>query len=375
MDLKKIKIAVLPGDGVGPEVVQQAVKVLDAVGQRFDRFFEYCYGDIGASSMAQFGEPLPEFTLNACREADAILFGAIGHPHFDRDASAAVRPEQGLLKLRKELELYADLSPVKSFPGFTHLSPMRPDHIHNVDLLIVRELTGGIYFGERGRSADCRHAYDTCTYNVDEITRIAHVGFTEAHKRRGKLTLVDKSNVLETGRLWREVVHDLHALHYSDIELEYLYADNAAVQLIMRPHDFDVLLTSNLIGDILSDESSLLVGSLGLLPSASLGEKIGLFEPVHGAYPEAARRDIANPIATILSAALLLDYLQLHLEANAVRKAVNRVLQKGLGTPDLNPIIELGCQEMGDMVAHLVEDTELVGIREEKIKERVSTII
>ncbi len=375
MNITKTKLAVLPGDGIGPEVTQQAVKVLDAVGQRFGHHFEYCYADMGAVAIDHYGNPLPDFTLEACRGADAVLFGAIGDPRFDNDPSAPVRPEQGLLRLRKELGLFANLRPVRMFPGLEHLSPLRPERIAGVDLLIVRELTGGIYFGERGRSDDRRSAYDSCAYSTEEIERIAHIAFNEARQRRGKLTLVDKANVLETSRLWREVIKVLHAEFYSDVEVDYLFVDNAAMQLILQPAQFDVILTENMFGDILSDESSVLAGSLGLLPSSSIGSGVGLFEPIHGSYPQAKGRDIANPLAAILSAAMLLDHLGRRAEADAVRYAVNRVLAKGLGTPDLRPAIQLGTQEMGDMVAHLVEDTEEVGLREEKIKARVSTII
>lgn len=375
MDIQKIKIAVLPGDGIGPEVVQQAVKVLDAVGQRFDHFFEYCYADVGAIAIDRTGDPLPEFSLSTCKQADAVLFGAIGDPKYDNDPSAKVRPEQGLLRLRKSLGLFANIRPVSLYDGLAHLSPLRSERIQGVDLVIVRELTGGIYFGERGRSQDGQQSFDTCSYSRQEIERIAHIGFREAKQRRGKLTLIDKANVLETSRLWREVVRQLHAEHYQEVELDFLFVDNAAMQLIINPAQFDVMLTGNMFGDILSDESSVLAGSLGLLPSASKGTGIGLFEPVHGSYPQAVGKDIANPIATIASAAMLLDHIKLHTEAQTIRMAIRRVLAKGLGTPDLKPQVQLGCQELGDIVAHLVEDAEDVGIREEKISERISTII
>lgn len=374
MKARKIKLAVLAGDGIGPEVTEQAIKVLDAVGHRFNHHFEYCYADVGAIAIDRTGDPLPEPTLDACRNADAILFGAIGHPRYDNDPKAKVRPEQGLLKLRKSLGLYANLRPVISYDSLLGLSPLREERIRGVDMLIVRELTGGLYFGERGRSADGNTAYDTCTYSREEIERIAHVGFKSAQNRRNKLTLVDKANVLESSRLWREVVQELSS-EYPSVAVDYLFVDNAAMQLILNPAQFDVILTENMFGDILSDASSVIGGSLGLLPSASIGAQVGMFEPIHGSYPQATGKDIANPLAAILSAGMLLDHLELHDEANAVRGAVGQLINKGLGTEDLKPNIRLGCSETGDMVAHLLEDNVQFSLRRQMVNERASTII
>ncbi len=367
------KIAVLPGDGIGPEVTEQAVKVLDAIADRYDHHFEYCFADVGADAIDKTGSPLPEFTLEACLNADAILFGAIGHPRYDNDPKAKVRPEQGLLRLRRELALFANIRPVKVYPRLLHLSPLRPERVEGVDFVIYRELTGGIYFGEKGRQGD--EAYDRCTYSRQEIERIARPAFAKAARRRGKLTLVDKANVLETSRLWRETVMAL-SVEYPQVSVDFMYVDNAAMQLIQHPQQFDLILTSNMFGDILSDEASVIVGSMGLLPSASIGSANGLFEPIHGSYPQAAGKDIANPMAAMLSAAMMLDWFDLTEEARTVREAVRLVLDKGLGTPELNPRISCSCSQIGDMVSHLVlEPEERFDLKEEQIKATVSTII
>ncbi len=371
---KKIKIAVLDGDGIGPEVVDQAKKVLDAIAHRFGHIFEYCHAPVGATAIDQTGEPLPAATLDACLEAEAILFGAIGHPKYDNDPSAVVRPEQGLLQLRKSLGLFANLRPVTIYPSLKDLCPLRPERIEGVDMLIVRELTGGIYFGKRGREDEGKTAYDTCTYTYEEVERIVRLAFVEAGKRRKKLTLVDKANVLESSRLWREVVQTV-APEYPEIEVNYMFVDNAAMQLILNPAQFDVIVTSNMFGDILSDASSVLAGSLGMLPSASIGVHTSLFEPIHGSYPQVAGEDRANPLATILSSAMLLDSLNLTEEATLVRTAVEQVLAKGLGTEDIRPTIQCSCSELGDIVAHLIEDEEAPGIRTEQLHHRLSTII
>lgn len=372
--MKKIKIAVLDGDGIGPEVVEQGKKVMEAVAHRFGHHFEYCHALVGAIAMDHTGDPLPEETLDTCLAADAVLFGAIGHPKYDNDPSAKVRPEQGLLRMRKELGLYANLRPVTIYPALRELAPLRPEKLEGVDMLFVRELIGGIYFGERGRSEDRRTAYDTCTYSYEEVERIGHLAFEQAGLRRGKLTLVDKANVLESSRLWREVIQQM-SRQYPDIEVDYLFVDNAAMQLIVNPAQFDVVVTSNMFGDILSDEASVLAGSLGLLPSASIGLHTSIFEPIHGSYPQAAGLDKANPLATILSVAMLFDNLSLHQEAIAIRESVQKILNKGLGTEDIKPHITIGCNEMGDLVAHLVEDAEAPALRTEKITDRISTII
>lgn len=369
----KKKIAVLPGDGIGPEVIEQGIKVLDAVADRFGHYFEYCYADMGAIAIDLFGTPLPQTTIDTCLNADAVFLGAIGHPKYDNDPNAKVRPEQGLLKIRKELGLFANLRPVTTYSNLLHLSPLKEENIAGVDILILRELTGGIYFGEKGRSADGKSAYDTCRYEVSEIERISRLAFDYAKNRRKKVTLVDKANVLESSRLWRETVMKL-AGDYPDIELDTMFVDNAAMQLIQYPKQFDVMLTSNMFGDILSDEASVIAGSMGLLPSASIGVATSLFEPIHGSYPQATGKDIANPMATILSAAMMLESFELHQEAATIRNAVQYILEKGIGTPELKPAITYGCSKIGDILAHIVSDEEH-SIKAEKMNEGISTII
>lgn len=349
-----IHIALLPGDGIGPEVTEQAVKVLDTIALRFGHHFTYTTADVGAIAIERHGDPLPDATLQICLGADAILFGAIGHPRFDNDPSAKVRPEQGLLRLRKSLGLFANIRPVSVYPTLAHLSPLKTEKVTGVDFVIFRELTGGIYFGDRQRTD--YDAFDVCSYSAPEIERIARQAFLYARNRRGKLTLVDKANVLDTSRLWRSIVTEMAASEFPDVRFEWMYVDNAAMQIIQFPADFDVILTENMFGDILSDEASVLPGSLGLLPSASTGEHTALFEPIHGSYPQAAGRDIANPVAAILSAAMLLDHFNLHSEADAVHQAVRSVLEAGMGTPDLKPEKTLGCKEMGQKVVDLLTE-------------------
>lgn len=302
--------------------------------------------------MRQGLDPYPEETHRICSEADAILFGAIGDPIYDNNPDARVRPEQGLLAMRKKLGLYANLRPVKMFPELLDLSPLKEERILGADLLVVRELTGGLYFGEpRELRNNGTVAVDTCVYSVEEIERIAHVAFKLASQRRKKVTLVDKANVLETSRLWRRVVTPL-ALQYPDVELDYMFVDNCAMQLIINPKRFDVILTENLFGDILSDEASVISGSIGLLPSASIGDKVPLFEPIHGSYPDGAGKNIANPLATILSAAMLLRTgLNLSAEADAVEAAVEETIRKKVLTWDLNRENPAKTSEVGDFVA------------------------
>ncbi|MEI6410185.1 MAG: 3-isopropylmalate dehydrogenase [Bacteroidota bacterium] len=344
-------IAVLSGDGIGPEVTEQAMKALNAVASRFGHTFHYTHADVGAIAIDKHGDPLPQATLDVCLASDAILFGAIGHPKYDNDPTAPVRPEQGLLRLRKSLGLFANIRPVTLYPTLAHLSPLKPEKVAGVDMVIYRELTGGIYFGEKGKTADS--AYDNCVYTVTEIERIARPAFEAARTRRKQVTLVDKANVLETSRLWRATVQRI-AADYPDVTLDWMYVDNAAMQLIQYPAHFDVVLTENMFGDILSDEASVLVGSMGLLPSASVGEKTSLFEPIHGSYPQAAGKDIANPMAAILSAAMLLDSFGLVTEANTVRDAVRETLEAGIGTEDLKATTIFGCSKIGDFVAEKV---------------------
>jgi len=335
-------------------VINQAVKALKAVGSRFDHTFHFQQALVGAAAIRATGDPLPEQTLAVCRDADAILFGAIGDPEFDQNPSAKVRPEQGLLRLRKEMGLFANIRPVELYDSLSERSPLRKDRIQGTDMVVYRELTGGIYFGEKGRSSDGKLAFDTCEYSIEEIERISRMAFEAARRRKKKCTLVDKANVLETSRLWREIVQSI-AKEYSDIETEYLFVDNAAMQLIQRPNQFDVLLTENMFGDILSDEASVLTGSLGLLPSASVGDKTALFEPVHGSYPEAAGKDIANPIATILSAAMMLDHFELFEEAARIRTVVRVLMDNDVVTMDLNPHSFVSCSKIGDVVGVLIE--------------------
>ncbi len=345
-------IAVLPGDGIGPEVTAQAIQVLQAVCDRFGHTFTYRYADVGAIAIERHGDPLPEATLDTCLGADAILFGAIGHPRFDNDPSAPVRPEQGLLRLRKSLGLFANIRPVTLYPSLLHLSPLKEEKVRGVDFVIYRELTGGIYFGDKGQTPN--GAYDHCVYTAAEIDRISRLAFEHARRRRNKVTLVDKANVLETSRLWRKVVTALAASDYPDVTLDWMYVDNAAMQIIQFPAAFDVVLTENMFGDILSDEASVLAGSLGMLPSASVGEKTALFEPIHGSYPQAAGQDIANPVAAILSAAMMLEHFGLAEEAATVREAVQATLEAGIATADLQTGKASRCSEVGQAEAGMI---------------------
>ncbi len=328
------KIGVLPGDGIGPEIVEQAKKVMDAIASKYNHTFEYTYAPVGATAIDKTGDPYPEATHEVCMNSDAVLFGAIGDPKYDNDPKAKVRPEQGLLAMRKKLGLYANIRPVATFPSLISKSPLRTDIVEGADLLVVRELTGGIYFGEKGRSEDLKKAFDTCTYTTEEIERIVNLAFSYAKKRNKRLTVVDKANVLATSRLWRETAQAMEADH-KDIEVDYMFVDNAAMQLIQWPKKFDVIVTENMFGDIISDEASVITGSLGLLPSASVGIHTSVFEPIHGSYPQAAGKDIANPVATVLSAAMLLESLDLLDEAQAIRDVVNKSLDAGVVTVDI----------------------------------------
>jgi 3-isopropylmalate dehydrogenase len=336
-----VRIILLPGDGIGPEIVSATRRVLDALGE-----FDYDERVIGGASIDADGVALTDEVLDACRASDAVLLGAVGGPKWDTTDPSAPRPEQGLLGLRKGLGLYANLRPVKPSPALLGASPLREERIAGTDLLVVRELTGGIYFGESGRDGD--RAHDDCAYTVAEIERIARVGFDAARRRSGRVTSVDKANVLETSRLWRETVVRV-AAEYEDVELDHMLVDNAAMQLVANPTRFDVIVTENLFGDILSDEAAMLTGSLGMLPSASLGAAgPGVFEPVHGSAPDIAGQGIANPLATFLSAALMLRHgLDMSTEADALDAAVEAVLQRGLRTPDLaNGSDTVGTEEM-----------------------------
>ena len=338
-----MKIAVLPGDGIGPEVIAAALRVLNALSLPGMTLFE---GDVGGIAYRRHGLPLPAETTEMAKAADAVLFGAVGDPEFDTLARN-LRPEQAILGLRKELELFANLRPAAGWPGLEDLSPLRPDLARGIDLLVVRELTGDVYFGakgERRREDGNRQGWDEMVYGEHEIRRIAHTAFRAAQARRGELTSVDKANVLETSRVWREVVIEV-AREYSDVRLTHMYVDNAAMQLVRSPGQFDVILTGNLFGDILSDQASACVGSIGLLPSASLGERqtdygtFGLYEPIHGSAPDIAGQGKANPLATILSLAMLLRHsLGREAEAGRIERAVAAILAGGLRGADLGGV-------------------------------------
>ena len=346
-------ITTLPGDGIGPEVVAEGVRVLQAVATRYGHTFTFEEGLIGGCAIDATGAPLPPATLAACRRADGVLMGAVGGPRWS-DPTAPVRPEQGLLGLRKELGLFANLRPVHVYPALVTASPLRPGRLTGVDLVVVRELTGGIYFGPRKEATDDDPAaYDTMTYTAAEVRRIAHVAFRLARRRRGRVTSVDKANVLACSRLWRRVVAEV-AAEYLEVTLEHVLVDAAAMHLLRRPADFDVLLTANMFGDILTDEVSMLAGSMGMLPSASLAEgRFGVYEPIHGSAPDIVGQGVANPLATILSAAMLLGHsLGLEQEALAVETAVEAVLAAGYRTPDIREegATLVGTEEMGRQV-------------------------
>jgi 3-isopropylmalate dehydrogenase len=368
------KIAVILGDGIGPEVTQQSIKVLNSIAKQFGHQFHYSYGLMGADAIDKTGSPLPDETLEVCLNSDAVLFGAIGHPKYDNDPTAKVRPEQGLLKLRKELQLFANIRPVSTYTALHHLSPLKTQQLEGVDFVIYRELTGGIYFGKKEVNADYTEASDLCIYNKDEIARIAHLAFHSAQQRRKKLTLVDKANVLETSRLWRKVVQEI-AADYPDVAVDYLFVDNAAMQVILNPRQFDVVLTENMFGDIISDEASVISGSLGLLPSASVGTTTALFEPIHGSYHQAAGKDIANPIGSILSAAMLLDHFKMYEEANLVRAAVAWTLNSKFVTKDIDPFNYYFTSTIGDLVGDFVTEKNPADINLANIELRKSTLI
>lgn len=346
------KIAVLAGDGIGPEIVDQGIKVMKAIGKKYNHSFEFTEGLVGACAIDAVGDPFPEETFQLCMDSDAVLFGAIGDPKYDNDPKAKVRPEQGLLAMRKKLGLYANIRPVTTFKSLIHKSPLRTDLVEGADFVVIRELTGGIYFGEpRGRSEDQTKAFDTCTYTKEEVERITKLGFEYAAKRNKRLTVVDKANILATSRLWRETVQEMEP-DYKDIEVDYMFVDNAAMQIIQWPKKFDVMVTENMFGDILSDEASVITGSLGLLPSASVGVHTSVYEPIHGSYPQAAGKDIANPIATILSVAMLLEgSLDLTEEAQAIRDAVDKSMEVGIVTEDISEGKAYKTSEVGDWLA------------------------
>src|SRR5665647_832005 len=334
--MSKKHILIVPGDGIGQEVTAVGKKVLDAIAAKFNHEFTYDDALIGHVAIEATGDPLPDETLAKMKNADAVLFGAVGHPKYDNDPSAKVRPEQGLLKMRKDLGLYANIRPVTTFPSLIHKSPLRADLVEGADFMCIRELTGGIYFGRpQGRAEDGNTAYDTCIYTREEVERILHLAYKYAGQRNKKVTIVDKANVLATSRLWRQIGQEI-APQYPEIETEFMFVDNAAMRIIQWPKSFDVMVTENLFGDILTDEASVITGSLGMLPSASIGIHTSVFEPIHGSYPQATGKNIANPLATILSAALMFEYAFGMIEEGAViRAAVTASMEAGIVTEDI----------------------------------------
>ncbi len=331
----KLNIALLAGDGIGPEVIEQAVKVSNAIAKKFNHEINWTPALTGAAAIDAVGEPYPDETHEICKNADAVLFGAIGHPKYDNDPSAKVRPEQGLLKMRKKLGLFANVRPTFTFPSLIDNSPLKRERIEGTDLVFLRELTGGIYFGEKGRRQGGDIAFDNCVYSRAEVTRLAKKGFELAMTRSKKLCCVDKANVLETSRLWRETVQAMEK-DYPEVEVSYEFVDAVAMRLVQWPNSYDVLITENLFGDILTDEASVISGSMGLMPSASMGAKVSLFEPIHGSYPQATGKNIANPLATVLSAAMMFETaFGLQEEGQAIRDVVNKSLAQGVVTEDL----------------------------------------
>ncbi len=350
----EFKIAVLSGDGIGPEIVEEAKKVMNAIAQKFNHVFNYEFGFVGATAIDETGNPFPDETFKLCMKSDAVLFGAIGDPKYDNNPKAKVRPEQGLLEMRKKLGLFANVRPITTFKSLINKSPLKPELIDNVDFIVIRELTGGIYYGEiRGRTEDGTKAFDTNVYSKDEISRVTKLAFEYALKRGKKLTAIDKANVLATSRLWRETVQET-AVDYPDVDVNFLLVDNAAMQLIQWPKQFDVVVTENMFGDILTDEASVITGSLGMLPSASVGIHTSVFEPIHGSYPQATGKNIANPVGTILSAAMLLESLNLIKEANLVKEAVEQSLEAGIVTEDVSKDNPSKTNEVGDWLSNYI---------------------
>lgn len=342
----KLKIAVLPGDGIGPEISRVGVDVMKAVAERFGHEFEFNYGLAGAAAIRATGNPFPAETLKLCEDSDAVLFSAVGDPEFDNNPTAKVRPEQGLLAMRKQLGLFANIRPIQTFPGLEDKSPLKREIVEGADFVCVRELTGGMYFGQKFESDD--KAYDTNLYTRPEIERILKVGFQLASRRKKHLTVVDKANVLASSRLWRKVAQEMEK-EWPDVATDYMFVDNASMKLIQDPRFFDVIVTENTFGDILTDEASVVSGSMGLLPSSSIGESTPVFEPIHGSWPQAAGLDIANPLAQVLSAAMLLEHFGLEEEGRTVRDAVDESINQEVFTPDLGKDgkSEFGTQAVG----------------------------
>ncbi|AWG20498.1 3-isopropylmalate dehydrogenase [Flavobacterium faecale] len=347
----KLNIALLAGDGIGPEVIDQAVKVSDAIALKFGHEITWTPALTGACAIDAVGVPYPDETHEICLKSDAVLFGAIGHPKYDNDPTAPVRPEQGLLLMRKKLGLFANVRPTFTFPSLLDKSPLKRERIEGTDLVFLRELTGGIYFGEKGRLDGGETAFDNCVYTRHEVQRLAKKGFELAMTRSKKLCCVDKANVLETSRLWRETVQAMEK-DYPEVTVSYEFVDAVAMRLVQWPNSYDVLITENLFGDILTDEASVISGSMGLMPSASMGDKVALFEPIHGSYPQATGLNIANPMATVLSAAMMFENFGLMEEGQAMRDAVNKALEAGIVTEDLADGGKAhGTKEVGDWLA------------------------
>ena len=353
----KLKIAVLAGDGIGPEIMKQGVAALDAVAKRFGHQFIYQEAACGAHAIDEVGDPFPEETFKVCMNADAILFAAVGDPRFDNDPTAKVRPEQGLLAMRKKLGLFANVRPVATFDCLLHKSPLKEELLKGADFVVIRELTGGMYFGEKYQDND--KAYDTDIYTRPEIERILKVAFDTAMKRRKHLTVVDKANVLASSRLWRQIAKEMEP-QYPAVTTDYMFIDNAAMRVLTEPTFFDVIVTENTFGDILTDETSCITGSMGLQPSASLGEHTPLFEPVHGSWPQAAGKNLANPVAQILSAAMLLEHFGLNDEGACVRRAVDASLEANVRTPEIQVAggPDYGTVEVGRWIADYIMRTE-----------------
>ena len=330
--MSNLKIAVLAGDGIGPEIMQQGVAVMNAVAAKFGHQIEYREAICGADAIDKVGDPFPEETFQTCLWADAVLFAAVGHPKYDNDPTSKVRPEQGLLAMRKRLGLYANIRPIQTFKCLLHKSPLKTELVDVADFICIRELTGGMYFGEKYQDNDM--AYDTNKYTRPEVERILRVGFEYARLRRKHLTVVDKANVLASSRLWRQIAKEMEP-SYPDVCVDYMFVDNASMRMIVEPTFFDVMVTENTFGDILTDEGSCISGSMGLLPSASTGESTPVFEPVHGSWPQATGQNIANPLAQILSVAMLLEHFGLKEEGSCIRKAVDASLDANVRTPEI----------------------------------------
>ncbi len=350
----KLKIAVLPGDGIGPEIMKQGVAVLDAIAEKFGHEFSYEEALCGAHAIDAVGDPYPEATHDVCMRADAVLFAAVGDLRFDNNPTAKVRPEQGLLAMRKKLGLFANVRPVATFDCLLHKSPLKDELLKGADFVVIRELTGGMYFGEKYQDND--KAYDTDIYTRPEIERILKVAFETAQKRKKHLTVADKANVLASSRLWRQIAKEMES-QYPDVHTDYMFIDNASMRVLTEPRFFDVIVTENTFGDILTDETSCITGSMGLQPSSSLGEHTPLFEPVHGSWPQAAGQNIANPLAEILSAAMLLEHFDLKKEGALIREAVNASLDANVRTPEIQVEggAKYGTKEVGAWIVDYIK--------------------